>query len=148
MQFLPSSSCMEKNFDSNYKRMQWVILNKTWRQHPTKQQLYGHLPPIMKTIKVRQIRHARHCWRSRNELISDVLWWTPSHGRAKAGRPARTSYSSSVLIRDVALRTCRKQWTIGRGGERGSEISVLMVHHHDDIYIYIYICSKRVCMYL
>ena len=31
-----------------------------------------------------------HCWRSRNELISDVLLWTPTHGRAKAGRPART----------------------------------------------------------
>ncbi len=30
------------------------------------------------------------CWRSRDELISDVLLWTPSHGRAKAGRPART----------------------------------------------------------
>ena len=25
-----------------------------------------------------------------NELISDVLLWTPTHGRAKAGRPART----------------------------------------------------------
>ena len=30
------------------------------------------------------------CWRSRDELISDVLLWTPTHGRAKAGRPART----------------------------------------------------------
>ena len=35
-------------------------------------------------------RHAGHCWRSRDELISHVLLWTPSHGRAKAGRPART----------------------------------------------------------
>ena len=33
---------------------------------------------------------AGHCWRSRDELISDVLLWTPTHGRAKAGRPART----------------------------------------------------------
>ena len=24
-----------------------------------------------------------------DELISDVILWTPSHGRAKAGRPAR-----------------------------------------------------------
>ena len=32
----------------------------------------------------------RHCWRSRDELISDVLLWIPSHGRAKAGRPAQT----------------------------------------------------------
>ena len=31
-----------------------------------------------------------HCWRSRDELISDVLLWTPTYGRAKAGRPART----------------------------------------------------------
>ncbi len=26
----------------------------------------------------------------RDELIRDVLLWTPTHGRAKAGRPART----------------------------------------------------------
>ena len=32
---------------------------------------------------------AGHCWRSREELISDVLLWTPTHGRSKVGRPAR-----------------------------------------------------------
>ena len=67
-----------------------AILNKAWRQHPTKHQLYGHLPPITKSIHVRRTRHAGHCWRSRDELISDVLLWTPTHGRAKSGRPART----------------------------------------------------------
>ena len=67
-----------------------AILNKSWRQHPTRHQLYGHLPPITKTIQVRRARHAGHCWRSRDKLISDVLLWTPTHGRAKAGRPART----------------------------------------------------------
>ena len=36
------------------------------------------------------IVHPGHCWRSRDELISDVLLWTPTHGRPKAGRPART----------------------------------------------------------
>ena len=51
---------------------------------------YGHLPPITKTIQVRRTRHAGHCWRSRDELISDVLLWTPTYGRAKAGRLART----------------------------------------------------------
>ena len=64
-------------------------LNKCWRQHPTKQQRYGHLRPITKTMQVRRTRHAGHCWRSSDELISDVLLWVPSHGRAKAGRPAR-----------------------------------------------------------
>ena len=61
-----------------------------WRQHPTKYQLYGHLPPITKTIQVRRTRHAGHCWRSRDEFISDVLLWTPTYGRGKAGRPAWT----------------------------------------------------------
>ena len=62
----------------------------TLRQHPTKQQQYDHLPPFTKTIKVRRTRNAEHSWRSKDELISDVLLWTPSHGGAKAGRPART----------------------------------------------------------
>ena len=44
----------------------------------------------MLTIQVGRTRHARHSWRSRDELISDVLLWTPTHGREKAGRPART----------------------------------------------------------
>ena len=44
------------------------------------------LQPITKTIKIRRTRHAGHCWRSRDELISGH----PSHGRAKVGRPART----------------------------------------------------------
>ena len=67
-----------------------AILNKSWRQYPTKHQLYGHLPPISKTIQVRRTRHAGHCWRSRDELISDLLLWTPTYGRARAERPART----------------------------------------------------------
>ena len=81
---------LEKKLDGNYTRMLRAILNKSWRQHPTKHQLYGHLPPITKTIQVRRTRHAGHCWRSRDELISDVLLWTPTYGRAKAGRPAWT----------------------------------------------------------
>ena len=55
---------------------------------PPKQQLYGHRPPIMKTIKVRQTRHAGHCCRSKDEHISDILLWNPLG--AKAGWPART----------------------------------------------------------
>ena len=81
---------LEKKIDGNYPKMLQAILNKSWRQHPTKHQLYGHLPLIMKTILFRLTRHAGHYWRSRNELISDVLLWTPSYGRTKAGRPAWT----------------------------------------------------------
>ena len=81
---------LEKKLDGNYTRMQRAILNKSWRQHPTRHQLYSHLPLITKTIHVRRTRHAGHCWRSNDELIWDVLLWTLTYGRAKAGQPART----------------------------------------------------------
>ena len=81
---------LEKKLDGNYTRMLRAILNKSWWQHPTRHQLYSHLPPIMKTIQVRRTRHAGRCWRNRDKLISDVLLWTLTPGRAKAGRPAWT----------------------------------------------------------
>ena len=79
-----------KKLDGNYTRMLRAILDKSRRQHPTRHQLYGHLPPITKTIQVRRTRLAGHCWRNKDELISDVLQWTPTYVRAKSGRPART----------------------------------------------------------
>ena len=81
---------MEKKLDGNYTRILRAVLNKSWRQHTAKEQLYGYLPPITKIIKVRRTRHAEHCWRIGEELISDVLLWTTSHRQAMAGRPART----------------------------------------------------------
>ena len=81
---------LEKKMDGNSTRMLRAILNRSWRQHPTRHQLYGHLSPITKTIQVRRTRHAGLCWRSRDELICDVLLGTPTYGQAKAGQPART----------------------------------------------------------
>ena len=81
---------LEKKLDGNYTRILLAILNKSWWQHPTRHQLYGHLPPITKTIQVRRTRHEGHCWRNRDKLISDVLLCPPTYGRGRAGRPART----------------------------------------------------------
>ena len=81
---------LKKKLDDNYTRILRAILNKFWRQHTTRHQVYGHVPPITKTIQVRRTRHAGHYWRSKDKLISDVLLWTPEYGQAKAGRPART----------------------------------------------------------
>ena len=79
-----------EKLDGNYARMLLAILNRSWQQHPTQPQLYGHLPPITKTIQARRTRHAGHCWRSKDEIVSDVLLGTPAYGQSKAGRPART----------------------------------------------------------
>ena len=125
-----------KKLGGNYTRMLQAILKKSWWQHPTKHQLYGHLPPITKTIQVRQTRHAGHCWRSKDELISDVFLWTPTYGQAKAERPARTYIQQ--LCEDMGcspedlpevMNNREKWWESG--------ISVLAAQHDDITYSYL-----------
>ena len=137
---------MEKKLDGNYTRMLRVILKKTWRQHPTKQQVYGHLPPVTKTIQVRRIRHAGLFWGSRDELISDVLLCTLSHGRAKAGWPARTYIQQLCADTGCSPEDQLEAMDDRDGGERGSGISVLMARQDDDFIDISNICVI-VCMY-
>ena len=117
----------KKKVNGNYTRMLQAILNKCWRQYPTKQQLYDHLPPITKTIQVWRTRHARNCLISKDELP-----WSPSHGRTKAEWPART------YIKQLCADTwCSHEDLSGtmddRDGWRGrSERSVLAAWHDDD----------------
>ena len=56
----------------------------------------------------------------------------PHMAKQKQDDQLEHTYSSYVRIRDVALKTCQKRWMIGRGGERGSGISVLVARHDDD----------------
>ena len=138
---------LEKNLDGNYIRMLRAILNKSCRQHPTRHQLYGHLLPITKTIQVRRTRHAGHCWRSRDELKSDVLLWTPHMAEQTQDDQLEHTFSSYVRIRDVGLKTCQRRWTIGRRGERRSGISVLVAWYDNDdecLHLYCYIFNVSV----
>ena len=50
---------------------------------PKKRQLYGHLPPWRQ-------RDVERCWKSKDELMSDVLLWTLIHGPTSISKPART----------------------------------------------------------
>ena len=115
-----------KKLDGNCIIMLRAILNKSWRQHTTRHQLYGQLPPITKTIKAIRTRHAGYCCRSKDELISDVLLWTPAYGQAKTGRQARTYIQQLCEDTECSPEDLpeamndREKWQ-----ERGSGISVL-----------------------
>ena len=99
---------LEKKLDGNYTRMLRAILNQSWRQHPTKHHLYGHLPPITKTIQARLTRHAGHCWRSRDELISDVLlcvlYW-PTTRPGCQNRKCTYVNNRSIRLRNIRIIT-------------------------------------------
>ena len=52
MHYMDANKTAEKKLDGNYTRMLRAILNKSWQQHPTRHQLYGHLSPITKLFKL------------------------------------------------------------------------------------------------
>ena len=62
----------------------------------------------------------------------------------KQGDQLKATYSSSVRIQGVTLRTCRKRGTIGRGSEKKSGISVPMAQHDDDVIVVAYFHPMRV----
>ena len=89
--------------------------------------------PSRKLSKLDEPDMQGHCWKSRDELISDVLLWTPTYCRAKAGRPARTD------IQQLCEDTGCSPEDLPEGmndkekvAERGSGISVLAARHDDD----------------
>ena len=75
--------------------------------------------------------------RTRLEKLGQAHKWCtpmdPTHmAEQKQHDQLEHTYSSYVRIRDVALKTCQRWWTIGRSGERESGISVLVARHNDD----------------
>ena len=59
---------IEKKLDGNDTRMIQAVSNKLWKQHH-KNELYGLLPSISKTIQIKRTRHAGHFWINREELL-------------------------------------------------------------------------------
>ena len=64
---------LKKKLDGNYTKMLHAILNKSWNQHSTKQQLYSHLRPISEIVQIRRARHSGYCLKSKEKLISNVF---------------------------------------------------------------------------
>ena len=100
---------LENKLDGSCTRILRAVLNKTWKQHPTRKQLYGHLPRISQAIRVRRTKHAGHCWRSKDELISDVLLWKPTHGHASVGAQQGLTLTSYAKMLAAQQRSSQVQ---------------------------------------
>ena len=126
-----------------------AILNKSWRQLSSKQRQ----PPISKTIQIRRIRHAGHCWRSKDELIRDIFLWSPSHGCASVGRSTRNYLQqlcadSGCSLEDMPEAVIdRDKWRESQGNSCQQHDLIIVIYiyiyiynfYHYTIYIYIYI---------
>ena len=132
----------KKNLDGNYTRMFRAILKNIGKTNPTIQQVYGFLPPISRAIQVRRTKHAEHCWRSKDELVSDVFLWTPTDGRASIRRPTRTYIWEFCVDKGYNLEDLPRSKN-GKGErerERESgKYAVSMWLDDDDIFKFVYI---------
>ena len=84
------TSTFEKKVDGSYTRMLRTALNKTWKQHLTNKELYGKIKKCTNSIREQRLRFVGHCWRSNNELTSELLLWQPLHGKRSRGRQPKT----------------------------------------------------------
>ena len=107
--------------------------------------LYDHLLPISQTIQVR--KHEGHCWRSKDELINDILQWTPTHGHANISWPAGTylhQLCANTGCSLVNLPGVMDNMERERERKCGSGKSMLaMWHDDDDLCLYIFVGSER-----
>ena len=100
---------LKKKLNGNYIRMLRAILNKSWRQHPTRHQLYGHLPPITKTIQLDEPDTQDTAGEARTNSSVMYSYGPPHMAKQKQNDQLEHTYSSYVRIRDVALKTCQKR---------------------------------------
>ena len=111
---------MERKLAGNIARMSWAVLYISWKQHLTKQQLYGHLPLFSKNTQTRRASHAGHSWRSKDNFLRDILLLIPTHSWAKVGRQARTYLQQLFTDTGCSMEDLSK--TMDKWPERVREI--------------------------
>ena len=102
---------LENKLDGTYTRMLRAVLNKSWREHPTKEELYGKIPAITSLIKERRTRFAGHCYRSKEELASDLILWIPAHGHTQVGRPQMSYIDQLAKDADMEIEDLKSAMT-------------------------------------
>ena len=67
-----------------------MVKNVTWQKLITNEVLHAGIPRILTTIRERCSRFSGHCWRSINEVVSDLVLWELEHGKRSVRGQART----------------------------------------------------------
>ena len=123
---------LEKKLDGNYTRMLRAILNKPGGNTPQSTNYVATCHPSRKLSKLDEPDMQETDGEAGTSSLVMYSYRPPHMAVQKQDDQLEHTYSSSVRIRVVALKTCQRRWTIGRSGERGSGISVLVARHDDD----------------
>ena len=118
--------------------------------------LYGCTTWTLKKRLEKKVECCEHYWTSPGgntpQGINYTATYLPSRKLSKSDKPdmqLEHTYSSSERIRDVALNTCQRRWTIGRSGEKGQGYpcwrhDMMMVMMSGTLFTFVELFLKRV----
>ena len=93
---------LENKLNGAYTHMLRAALNVHWSQRVTNKKLYNDLPKITETIRYRRLKFSGHIWRHDEEIAHNLLFWMPTNGKNKRGRPQKTYIDQ--LIENTGLQ--------------------------------------------
>ena len=64
---------LQDRFDGTFTRILMRVQNISWREHKTKAEIYGDIPPISSIVACRRTCFAGHCFHAKDQIISDVI---------------------------------------------------------------------------
>ena len=96
--------------------------------------LHAGLPRVSTIIRERRLRFSGHCWRSRNEVVSDLVLWEPKHGKRSVGGQthtfdlleADTGVPRDCLPAAMDDRVGRRKRGRGGGGGGAAEVDLVV----------------------
>ena len=100
----------ESRLDGYYTRMLRMIMNITWMDKITNEDLYGNLPRISNKIRERRLKLAGHCVRLSELEVSNLVLWEPFQGKFNRGSQ-RLTYVDR-LRKDTGLQTTAELKTL------------------------------------
>ena len=121
---------MKANINGTYTRLLRRALNVSWKDHMTNAELYGKIPLLSNTIKRRRLRFAGHCIRAENQPAANLLFWTPTEGKAKRGAPTKTF--CTMLQEDTGLKDNREIRTVMKDRKNWTKFCDSVVSSTDD----------------
>ena len=89
---------LENKLNGAYTRMLRAALNVHWSQRVTNKELYNDLPKITETIRYRRLKFSGHIWRHDEEIAHNLLFWMPTNGKNKRGRPQKTYIDQLIEV--------------------------------------------------
>lgn len=110
------TKAMLKSLDGCYTNLLKRVLNLDWRNHPTLQEIYNGLPRISSVLTSRMLTFSGHCFRSKHEVISDLLLWCPAGPKRSRKRTFLDVLKRETGLESEELRTAMANRELWREG--------------------------------